>query len=68
MTYPVLTGPIKGTVTCADGTVVDVKPDTVFVESAERAWEVALLVGDRYAKEGHPAHEHGDKFIHEKRG
>lgn len=65
MTHAVLTGPIKGTVTLEDGTVVDVKPDVVFVDTPEQAAEVATLIGERYAREGHPAHEYGDEFVHD---
>ena len=65
MTHAVLTGPIKGTVTLADGTVVDVKPAVVYVDTPDQAAEVAHLVGERYAAEGHPAHDFGDPFIHE---
>lgn len=67
MTHAVLTGPIKGTVTLADGTVVDVKPDVVYVDTPEQAAEVAHLVGERYAAEGHPAHDHDEPFIHDTR-
>lgn len=67
MTHAVVTGPIRGTVTLADGTVVDVKPDVVFVDSPEQAAEVAQLVGDRYAAEGHPAHDADKPFKHTKR-
>lgn len=62
MTHAVLTGAIKGTVTLADGTVVDVKPQVVYVDTHEQALEVAHLVGKRYAEEGHPSHNYGDAF------
>lgn len=52
--HVVLTGPIQGTVTMADGTVVDVSPVAVELTSEEHAAEVAHLVGLRYAVEGHP--------------
>lgn len=52
--HVVLTGPIRGTVETADGDVVDVTPEVIEVESAEKAAEVAALLGDRYAAEGHP--------------
>lgn len=64
MTHAVLTGPIKGTVTLADGTVVDVKPTLIYVDSPEQAAEVAHLIGERYAAEGHPSHDHGDEFVY----
>lgn len=65
MTHVLYTGPIKGTVTLADGTAVDVKPDVIYLDSHEQALEVAALIGERHATEGHPAHEHGDQFIHD---
>jgi hypothetical protein len=68
MTIPhaVLTGPIRGTVTLADGTEVDVRPNVVYVDTPEQAREVADLIGARYAKEGHPHHDPGVKFRHDK--
>jgi hypothetical protein len=65
MTHAVITGPIKGTVTLADGTVVDVRPDVVYVDTPEQAAEVAHQIGLRYAKDGHPAHDPGDKFVYD---
>jgi hypothetical protein len=53
-THAVLTGPIKGTVTTEDGTEVDVSATHVYVDSLEKAEEVAFLIGERYAEEGHP--------------
>lgn len=53
-THAVLTGPIKGAVTLADGREVDVTQNVVLVNSVEEAEEVAFLVGERYAAEGHP--------------
>jgi hypothetical protein len=65
--HAVLVGPIKGEVTLSDGTVYDVSPDVVMCESREHAQEVADLVGDRYAAEGHPAHMYtGVEFKHDK--
>lgn len=52
--HVVLTGPIQGTVTLEDGTVVDVSPVAVEVGSPEEAAEVAHQIGLRYAAEGHP--------------
>ncbi len=52
--HVVLTGPIQGTVTLQDGTVVDVSPVAVEVHDEATAAEVAHLVGLRYAAEGHP--------------
>lgn len=64
MTHAVLTGPIRGTVTLADGTEVDVRPGVVMVDTPEQAAEVAHLIGERYAAEGHPMHNPGDPFVH----
>lgn len=52
--HVVLTGPITGTVEMSDGTVVDVSPTVVEVSSQEEADELADLIGQRYAEEGHP--------------
>lgn len=52
--HAVLTGPIKGAVTLADGTEVDVSAPVVLVETPEQAEEVSFLIGERYAEEGHP--------------
>lgn len=53
-THVVLTGPIKGSVTREDGTEVDVTAPIVHANSVEEAEEVAFLIGERYAAEGHP--------------
>jgi len=52
--HVVLTGPITGTVTLDDGTVVDVSAPVIGVDTPEQADEVAHLIGLRYADEGHP--------------
>ncbi len=51
--HVLLTGPIQGTVTLDDGTVVDVTQPVISV-SDERAAEIAHKIGLRYAAEGHP--------------
>lgn len=51
--HVVLTGPISGTVTTEDGTVVDVSAAGVVV-AEDKVDEVAHLIGLRYAAEGHP--------------
>jgi hypothetical protein len=61
----VLTGPIRGTVTLADGTEVDVRPFQVEAESQEQAVEIAHLVSKRYAEEGHPAHDPDQPFVYD---
>lgn len=53
-THAVLTGPITGTVVTEDGTEVDVSGMYANVDSLEKAEEVAFLIGERYAAEGHP--------------
>lgn len=55
--HVVLTGPISGAVTTADGTTYNVSPALIEVESPEHAAEVAHLVATRYANEGHPTDE-----------
>ncbi len=52
--HVVLTGPIRGEVTTTDGTVYDVSEVAVEVQE-DHAAEVAHLIGQRYADEGHPA-------------
>jgi hypothetical protein len=51
--HVVLTGPITGTVTTDDGTTYDVSDVAVEV-AKEHVAEVAHLIGQRYADEGHP--------------
>jgi hypothetical protein len=51
--HVLLTGPITGTVTLDDGTVVDVTQPVIAV-SDETAEEIARKIGERYAAEGHP--------------
>lgn len=50
----VMTGPIRGTVTCADGTIVDVTGPGLEATTPAQAAEIAHLIGLRYATEGHP--------------
>lgn len=52
--HVVLTGPIKGLLTLADGTVVNVSPDRIEVDSLEKAQEVAFLIGEHWVENGHP--------------
>ena len=54
MSHAVLTGPITGTVTLPDGTVVDVTPQVVYVDDQATADAVAHAIAVRYANEGHP--------------
>lgn len=63
--HAVLVGPIRTDLTLSDGTVVDVRPDVVYVDTPEQAAEVAFLVGEHYARRGHPGHDDGDPFVHE---
>lgn len=51
--HVLLTGPITGTVTLDDGTVVDVTQPVIAVTD-EQAAEIAHKIGERYAAEGHP--------------
>lgn len=52
--HVVLTGPIKGAVTLPDGSVVDVTPATIEVDSLEQAAEVAHQIGLHWQANGHP--------------
>lgn len=49
-----LTGPISGTVTKADGSVVDVSGEALIVDDQDEADEISFLIGERYVAEGHP--------------
>lgn len=65
MSHVVFTGPITGTVQCADGTVYDVSAPWVEVNPAH-ADEVAHLIGQHYATEGHPMVPEG--FVYDQKG
>lgn len=69
MTQPLphvlFTGPVRGVVTLADGTDVDVTPERLELDSPEQVAEVADLIGRKYAEEGHPHHAHKDAFVYE---
>lgn len=51
-----LTGPVKGPVTLADGTVYDVSPDALEV-APEVAGELSHHIGLLHETEGHPDHQ-----------
>jgi hypothetical protein len=53
--HAVMTGPITGTVTLADGTEYDVSPELIQVASGEHQAEVAHLIAQRYITAGHPS-------------
>jgi hypothetical protein len=56
--HVVIVGPhVRGYVTLADGTTVDVSPDVIEVDTIEIAKEIGHHVGIRLEEEGHPAHE-----------
>lgn len=59
----VITGPIRGLVTTSDGTAYDVS-DAVVEVHPDHVDEVAALIGERYAAEGHPAHTDGEPFVY----
>lgn len=52
--HVLLTGPIRGTVTKADGTEVDVTPGVIAVDSVEEAEEISFLIGEHFVANGHP--------------
>lgn len=64
MPHAIITGPIQGDVRLADGTVVDVSPPVVYVETKAEADEVAHLIGERHQSEGHPWHDADLPFTH----
>lgn len=52
--HVVLTGPIRGNLTLADGTMVDVTPPVVEVAGPEQAAEINTLIGQHWEATGHP--------------
>jgi len=52
--HVLLTGPITGTVTKADGTVVDVSPIGIEVADQDEADEIDFLIGQHWVEHGHP--------------
>lgn len=65
--HVVYTGPIRGSVETSDGTVYEVGPDYIEVESLEHAGEVAHAIAVRHEEEGtHPLHQAADAepFFH----
>lgn len=52
--HVVYTGPVRGPVVCADGTVYETSPDVIEVQSPEHAAEVAHLIAMRHVADGHP--------------
>lgn len=52
--HVVLTGPIRGSVILGDGSVVDVTPEAIEVDSQEQAAEVAHAIGLHWERVGHP--------------
>lgn len=61
-----ITGPVQGSVTLADGRVVDVTHDVIAVDDVETAHEVAHRIGLKLELEGHPLHRPGEDepFVH----
>jgi hypothetical protein len=61
--FAVITGPVVGEFTLADGTVYDVSSDAgVPVESQEHADELMYLIGLHHEKHGHPRHDRSKPF------
>ena len=50
------TGPVRGTVTLADGTSYDVTPDVIEVASQAHAAELRHHAGLTHERDGHPSH------------
>lgn len=63
--HALYTGPIRGTVTLADGTVVDVRPDVVYLDTLEQVEETARLIAERHVAKGHPHHDPDQPFTYE---
>lgn len=63
--HAVATGPIrKAEVELSDGTVVDCRPDYVYVDSLEKAKELAHLIALHYVANGHPDHDSDNPFVY----
>lgn len=50
----IMTGPIQGPVTLADGSVVDVTDDFVEATSQEQALAISDAIGTKHVEQGHP--------------
>jgi hypothetical protein len=58
--HALITGPISGTVTLEDGTVVDVTPPIIELHP-DKHEEVSFLIGEHFVQHGHPHDvEHDD--------
>jgi hypothetical protein len=55
MSYALVTGPISGVVTLANGEVVDVSPPVIVCDTEAEVAEIADLIGRRHVTEGHPS-------------
>lgn len=55
--FAVITGPIVGTFTLADGTVYDATPKAVDVRNQDEADELSYLIGMHHERHGHPLHD-----------
>jgi hypothetical protein len=60
--FAVITGPVVGEFTLADGTVYDASPDSTVVDSQEHADELMYLIGLHYERHGHPRHDRHKPF------
>ena len=60
--FAVLTGPVVGEFTLADGTVYDASPTVTEVQSQEHADELMYLIGLKHEKHGHPLHDQDKPF------
>lgn len=61
-TFALLTGPVVGEYTLADGTVYDVSQHDIQVDSLEHAQELSYLIGLHHEKHGHPHHDRDTPF------
>lgn len=63
--HAIFTGPIKATeLKLSDGTVIDVRPDIIYVDSQEKADEVAHHIALHYLVNGHPDHDVDHPFVY----
>lgn len=52
--HALITGPVTGILTLADGTQVNVTPTVIEVTSLEQAEEISFIIGEHFVEHGHP--------------
>jgi len=62
--HALFTGPIRDDIELEDGTVVDVRPGVVYLDTPEQVQEVSHKIGLWYEEYGHPSLDRGAQFMH----